>query len=57
MKKSRITFFELDGTAPKVITRFFRVDSKFHQISDLGINIQIFFVACCLKFGANYNLS
>ncbi|MFV0212493.1 hypothetical protein OBK22_11905 [Empedobacter falsenii] len=40
MKKSRITFFELDGTAPKVITRFFRVDSKFHQISDLGINIQ-----------------
>jgi len=47
-KKSRITFFELDGTAPKVITRFFRVYSKLAKQSDLEINNQIFFLACCL---------
>ena len=65
-EKIEDNFFELEGSAPKVITRFLRVYSKLSKQSDLEIKSQIFFLVCCLtvvphivhnpSFGASFQL-
>ncbi len=47
-EKIEDNFFELEGSAPKVITRFLRVYSRLWKQPDLVINNQIFFLVCCL---------